>query len=43
MSDKDKQLIIDALDTLACILTDYNHQWTDEERQLYEKAISLLT
>ena len=27
-----------ALDTLALALTEHHHQWTDEERALYEKA-----
>jgi len=38
----DKQLIIKALNKLALALTDYNHQWTNEERNLYEKAMVLL-
>ena len=38
----DKQLIIKALDMLGCALADYHHQWTDEERELYEQSIELL-
>ena len=35
--------IVNALDALALALTNHDHQWTDEERSLYEKAISILT
>jgi len=34
--------LIEALDALALALTDHNHQWTNKERKLYEKAILIL-
>jgi len=43
INSKDVQTIITALDKLAVTLTTYEHQWTDEERNLYEKAIAILT
>jgi len=43
ITDKNKQVIIRALDKLALALTDHNHQWTNEERRLYEKAIRIFT
>jgi len=30
-----------ALDTLALALTEHHHQWTNDERSLYEKATSV--
>jgi hypothetical protein len=38
-----KATIVKALNALALALTDHNHQWTKEERRLYERAMSLLT
>ena len=40
---KEIQWIITAINTLAVALTDHNHQWTEKERRLYEKAIRILT
>ncbi len=40
---KIKQIIVKALDKLALALTNHNHQWADEERKSYEKAIAILT
>lgn len=37
-----KQTIMAALDGLAVALASHNHQWTNEERKLYEKAKRLL-
>jgi hypothetical protein len=37
-----KQIIIDALNKLAIALADHKHQWTNEERRLYERALKLL-
>jgi hypothetical protein len=31
-----------ALDTLAAALSDHSHQWTSDERRLYERATALL-
>ena len=36
------EIIIRALDILALALADHHHQWTDEERRLYEEAIAML-
>jgi hypothetical protein len=35
-------LIINALDAMGLALTDHNHQWTEEDRSIYEKAIKEL-
>jgi len=43
LTAKNKQTIIRALDKLALALTDHNHQWTDDERGLYEEASGILT
>jgi hypothetical protein len=43
LTDKNTQIIIRALDKLALALTDHEHQWTDEERRLYERAMAILT
>lgn len=31
-----------ALDTLACIVSQYNHPWDEGERAVYEEAAKLL-
>src|SRR4029077_20109254 len=36
----DKTLILEALDALALALTEHEHQWTYEQRSLYEQAVS---
>jgi hypothetical protein len=43
LTEKDKRIIIRALDKLALALTDHNHQWSNEERKLYERARAILT
>ena len=43
MDKKKLQIIIEALNVLALALTDHSHQWTAKERELYEKAIAILT
>ena len=40
---EDKKIVIKALNELALALTDHSHQWTNEERKLYERAIYILT
>jgi hypothetical protein len=37
------QIITKALDKLGIALAVHNHQWTDEERRLYERAVAILT
>jgi hypothetical protein len=37
------EVITKALDALGLALADHNHQWTNKERELYEKSISLLS
>jgi hypothetical protein len=43
LTEKSKQITIRALDKLALALAGHNHQWIDDERRLYEKAIDILT
>lgn len=38
----DNTKIIKTLDRLALALVEHSHQWTAEERELYEQSISLL-
>jgi hypothetical protein len=40
--DYDKSLVLGALDSLACLLTKYNHQWTEGERAIYEQSVAIL-
>ena len=42
MEKEKSEIVIEALDKLALALTDHEHQWTNEERKLYERAISIL-
>lgn len=42
MEDKDRKKILDALDMLAIALTEYNHQWTEEQHRLYDQAVAIL-
>lgn len=35
------EAIIEALDLLGVTLAEYNHQWTPEERKLYETAVRI--
>lgn len=37
------EVIKEALDKLALALVDHNHQWTDDERKLYDEAMRMLT
>lgn len=37
-----RELLIMALDTLGLALVHHNHQWTNKERELYEKAMAAL-
>jgi len=37
------ELTLQALDALGVALANYNHKWTEEERYLYETAITFLT
>ena len=41
--DKDIQTIIKTLDKLGLALVGHDHKWTVEERELYERAILLLS
>ena len=43
ITSKNTQIIIRALDKLGLALTDHEHQWTNEERRLYERAMASLT
>lgn len=42
MKEKDRKRILDALDMLAIALTEYSHQWTEEQHSLYEQAVAIL-
>lgn len=42
MTDEDKFLILGALDSLGTALAEYDHVWTDGEREIYEQACALL-
>jgi len=39
---RENEIIVEALDKLGLALAEHNHKWTVEERELYEKSISLL-
>lgn len=39
---EDKKIVIEALDKLGLALADHGHEWTAEERDLYERSVSLL-
>ncbi len=39
MTEKERNLIMGALDSLACALVDHGHTWTDGERTIYEMAV----
>lgn len=34
--------VIEALDALALALDDHRHQWTDQQGQLYVRAVAIL-
>ncbi len=42
MEQENTELVIGALDSLGLALADHNHQWTEGERAIYEKAIEVL-
>lgn len=42
MTEEDRQILLGALTTLGCALTDHSHIWTDGERNIYEQAIKIL-
>jgi hypothetical protein len=42
LTNRPTQVITKALDKLGIALADHNHQWTAEERRLYERAIAIL-
>lgn len=42
MKEKETQILVDTLDTLALALASHNHQWANQERKFYEKAILIL-
>lgn len=42
MEEENRKRILDALDMLAIALTEYNHQWTEEQHRLYEQAVAIL-
>jgi len=42
LNEEDTQMIIGALDTLGVALADHGHKWTDGEREIYERSLSLL-
>lgn len=35
--------VLGALDTCAVLLADYDHQWTEGERVIYEQAVEIIT
>jgi hypothetical protein len=39
--DIDWQLVVGALDSLGVALADHDHQWTEGERAIYEKAVEI--
>lgn len=38
----DYRLVLGALDTLGTKLADYNHQWTEGEKEIYEQAVKII-
>lgn len=42
MNKDEKDKILKALDALALALTEHDHEWTEEESQLYVQAIAIL-
>ena len=42
MTEAERELILEALNTLGIALADGGHVWTEEERGLYEQARVLL-
>lgn len=42
ISDTEKSKLLNCLDLLGVALATHGHQWTDEERQAYEEAVTML-
>lgn len=42
MTQEDAQLILGALDSLSIALTEYDHQWSDGEKEIYEQSVEIL-
>ena len=42
MSEREREKIQDALDALALALSKHSHEWTNRERDLYNRAVRLL-
>lgn len=42
IEEQDVEMIIGALDSLGVALAGHDHKWTDGEREIYERSISLL-
>lgn len=42
IEEQDIDLIIGALDSLAVALADHGHKWTEGEREIYERSLSIL-
>lgn len=43
MTQKNREVIRDTLDSLAISLANHKHQWSNYERKMYNKAIKLLS
>ena len=43
LNEMEQQGVLAALNALGVALADHDHQWTDEERSLYGRAVSRLT
>lgn len=39
---KEWDVILDCIDMLGSALADHDHQWTNEERKAYERAITVV-
>lgn len=43
MDSSSKQAVLGCLDSLAVLLAEHDHQWSDQQRQRYQEAVALLT
>ncbi len=43
MEPEESRQVRDALDLMGKALADHQHQWTNEERSRYEKAVKILS
>lgn len=43
LTAEELSMIRGALDSLGVVLTDYEHTWTEGEKEIYEQAIKLLS